>query len=76
MGLQDRPEEPGRVALATFGELDSYAAALERGGDDVAAIIVEPVQYTGVVTPPPEGFLLQLQRLADEAGVLLSSMTA
>ena len=39
--------------------------------DDVAAIIVEPVQYTGVVTPPPEGFLLQLQRLADEAGVLL-----
>jgi glutamate-1-semialdehyde 2,1-aminomutase len=71
VGLQDRPEEPGRVALATFGELDSYAAALERGGDDVAAIIVEPVQYTGVVTPPPEGFLSQLQRLADEAGVLL-----
>jgi glutamate-1-semialdehyde 2,1-aminomutase len=71
VGLQERPEEPGRVALATFGELDSYAAALERGGDDVAAIIVEPVQYTGVVTPPPDGFLQQLKGLADDAGVLL-----
>jgi glutamate-1-semialdehyde 2,1-aminomutase len=71
VGLQDRPEEQGRVTLATFGEIDTYAAALERGGDDVAAIIVEPVQYTGVVTPPPDGFLQQLQRLADEAGVLL-----
>jgi glutamate-1-semialdehyde 2,1-aminomutase len=71
VGLQDRPEAPGRVALATFGELDTYAAALERGVDDVAAIIVEPVQYTGVVTPPPEGFLPKLRQLADEAGVLL-----
>ena len=71
VGLQERPEEPGRVALATFGAIETYAAALERGGDDVAAIIVEPVQYTGVVTPPPDGFLPQLRQLADEAGVLL-----
>jgi glutamate-1-semialdehyde 2,1-aminomutase len=70
VGLQGQGEMPGRVALATFGELDSYAAALERNAGSVAAIIVEPVQYTGVVTPPPDGFLLELRELAKQAGVL------
>ncbi len=71
VGLQDRGEIPGRVALATFGDLDSYAEILERHKGEVAAIAVEPVQYTGVVTPPPDGFLPELRRLATEAGALL-----
>jgi glutamate-1-semialdehyde 2,1-aminomutase len=71
VGLQNQPEVPGRVALATFGEIDTYAAALERHRGEVAAIVLEPVQYTGIVTPPPEGFLDELRRLADDAGVLL-----
>jgi glutamate-1-semialdehyde 2,1-aminomutase len=70
VGLQGQGEMPGRVALASFGDLDSYRAALERNRGEVAAIIVEPVQYTGVVTPPPEGFLPALRELAREAGVL------
>jgi glutamate-1-semialdehyde 2,1-aminomutase len=70
VGLQGQGEDPGRVALATFGELDSYAAALERNAGNVAAIIVEPVQYTGVVTPPPDGFLAELRELARAEGVL------
>jgi glutamate-1-semialdehyde 2,1-aminomutase len=70
VGLQGQGELPGRVALATFGELDSYVAALERNAGNVAAIIVEPVQYTGVVTPPPDGFLRELRELAKQAGVL------
>jgi glutamate-1-semialdehyde 2,1-aminomutase len=70
IGLQGREEIEGRVALAQFGELDSYKAALERNRDRVAAIVVEPVQYTGVVTPPPEGFLPALRKLARDAGVL------
>jgi glutamate-1-semialdehyde 2,1-aminomutase len=69
-GLQGQGEIPGRVALARFGELESYAAALERHAGEVAAVIVEPVQYTGVVTPPPDGFLPRLRELAREAGVL------
>ena len=52
------------------GELDSYADALERNAGEVAAIIVEPVQYTGVVTPRPTGFLPALRELARDAGVL------
>jgi len=70
VGLQGQGEMPGRVALARFGELDSYAEALERHHGEVAAIIVEPLQYTGVVTPPPDGFLAQLRELARVAGVL------
>jgi glutamate-1-semialdehyde 2,1-aminomutase len=71
VGLQGRGEMEGRVALATFGELDSYREALERHRGEVAAIVLEPVQYTGVVTPPPEGFLPALRELASEHGVLL-----
>ncbi len=71
VGLQGQGEMPGRVALARFGELDSYRAALARHEGEVAAIMLEPVQYTGVVTPPPDGFLPALRELAREAGVLL-----
>jgi len=70
VGLQGQGELSGRVALARFGELDTYADALERHAGRVAAIIVEPVQYTGVVTPPPDGFLPALRELARAAGVL------
>ncbi len=70
VGLQGQDELPGRVALARFGELASYEAALERNAGNVAAIIVEPVQYTGVVTPPPAGFLQELRELARREGVL------
>jgi glutamate-1-semialdehyde 2,1-aminomutase len=69
-GLQGQGEVAGRVALARFGEIESYVEALECNAGRVAAIIVEPVQYTGVVTPPPPGFLQQLRELARSAGVL------
>jgi glutamate-1-semialdehyde 2,1-aminomutase len=69
-GLQGQGELQGRVALASFGDLESYAAVLERHRGEIAAIVVEPVQYTGVVTPPPDGFLRALRELAREEAVL------
>jgi glutamate-1-semialdehyde 2,1-aminomutase len=69
-GLEGQGEIAGRVALAGFGELETYADAFERHAGEVAAVIVEPVQYTGVVTPPPDGFLPALCELARAAGVL------
>jgi glutamate-1-semialdehyde 2,1-aminomutase len=71
VGLQNQGEMPGRVALATFGEIETYEEILERHTGEIAAIVVEPVQYTGVVTPPPEGFLPRLRQLARDAGALL-----
>jgi glutamate-1-semialdehyde 2,1-aminomutase len=70
-GLHGQGEQPGRVALAHFGQLSTYQAALERHRGRVAAIIVEPVQYTGEVLTPPEGFLSALSELCRTEGVLL-----
>jgi len=46
VGLQGQGEDPGRVALATFGDLDSYVTALERNAGNVAAIIVITMSTT------------------------------
>jgi 4-aminobutyrate aminotransferase len=39
--------------------------------DEVAAIIVEPIQGEGGYVIPPDGFLTQLRRICDEHGILL-----
>lgn len=69
-GLHGRGELPGRVALAEFGDLASFAAALERHADQVAAVIIESVMYTDPVVEPPPGFLPALEALTKEAGAL------
>ena len=40
-------------------------------GQEVAAILTEPVQGAGGVYPPPEGYLAGLRRLADQHGCYL-----
>jgi putrescine aminotransferase len=49
----------------------AVARALEQRGDEVAAVLVEPVLGAGGVYPPPEGYLPELRRLCDEAGAWL-----
>ena len=39
--------------------------------DEVAAIVVEPVQGEGGYVPAPHGFLQELRRICDEHGILL-----
>lgn len=59
---------PGGVEHVPFGDAGALAAAM---GDDVAAIVLEPIQgEAGVITPPP-GFLAEARRLADAHGALL-----
>jgi acetylornithine/N-succinyldiaminopimelate aminotransferase len=60
--------ELGPVTHVPYGDLEAVEGAL---GDDVAAIIVEPVQGEGGVFPAPQGFLAGLRALADRAGALL-----
>lgn len=72
VGLQNQGEIPGRVALATFGELETYEDIVRVHEGEIAAIVIEPVQYTGVVTPPPDAdFLPRVCELAERAGALL-----
>lgn len=62
--------ETDRTVLAHFGDPDSFARVLEQQCGQVAAVILEPVMFTGVVTPPPAGFLQAVEKLAHEAGAL------
>jgi ornithine--oxo-acid transaminase len=50
-----------------FGDTDALVRELAR--EDVAALILEPVQGKGVNLPPP-GYLAEAQRLCREAGTL------
>ncbi len=44
---------------------------LERGTEQVIAIIMEPMQASGGMVPPPEGYLKRLREICDEFGILL-----
>jgi glutamate-1-semialdehyde 2,1-aminomutase len=56
------------VVTATYNDLDDTAALIERHGDELAAVIVEPFQR---VTPPRDGFLSGLRKLTADQGILL-----
>jgi acetylornithine/N-succinyldiaminopimelate aminotransferase len=57
----------GPVSHLPYGDLDAVARSL---GDDVCAIVVEPVQGEGGVLPAPPGFLQGLRALCDKSGAL------
>ena len=69
-GVAGLPEIPGRVLLADFGDTGSFATLIDRHGPAIAAVILEPVMYTGVVTVPPGGFLAAVQDAARRAGAV------
>src|SRR4029079_1850221 len=54
-----------------WGDPDGIEAVLHGRLDDLAAIIIEPVQGAGGVRVPDDGFLGWLRDLADRAGALL-----
>jgi 4-aminobutyrate aminotransferase-like enzyme len=64
------PEACTLVAYPPEGTIDDVAAVLMRR-DDVAAVIIEPIQGRGGCIVPPDGYLPQLRALCDERGVLL-----
>lgn len=59
---------PDNVTWVPFGDLDALAAAM---GDDVAAVVVEPIQGESGVVVPPAGWLARVRDLCDEHGALL-----
>jgi glutamate-1-semialdehyde 2,1-aminomutase len=61
----------GLVIELPWGDLDRIETALRGRLDELAAIIIEPVQGAGGVRPPEPGFLEGLRDLADRAGALL-----
>lgn len=56
------------VTHVPYGDLERVRQAM---GDDVAAILVEPIQGEGGVLPAPRGFLGELRALTERASALL-----
>jgi beta-alanine--pyruvate transaminase len=50
---------------------DLLRVIAERGGDTIAAVIVEPMAGSTGVLPPPEGYLERLRDICDAHGILL-----
>ncbi len=59
-------ERLGETTFVPFGDVDALRGAL---GEDVAAVLVEPVQGEAGVRVPPDGFLQDVVEASREAGV-------
>jgi adenosylmethionine-8-amino-7-oxononanoate aminotransferase len=52
-------------------DTEALSVLMAERGDEVAAVITEPVQGAGGVFPPAPGYLAELRRLCDRAGAHL-----
>jgi glutamate-1-semialdehyde 2,1-aminomutase len=59
------------VLVARYNDLDSVDEQLEKGCDQLAAIVVEPIAANMGLVLPVEGFLEGLRRRAGDCGALL-----
>lgn len=75
LGLPDSPGVPENIAKQTitvpYNDLEAVKQVFEKYGDDIAAIITEPVCGNMGVVPPQEGFLEGLRETTRENGSLL-----
>jgi glutamate-1-semialdehyde 2,1-aminomutase len=75
LGIPSSPGVPSGVVADTivceYNEVDGVAAAVERYGEGLAAIFVEPVAGNMGCVPPLPGFLEALRLLCDASGALL-----
>ncbi len=75
LGLPDSPGVPEGVAVNTitvpYNDLESVQLAFEKFGEEIAAVIVEPVGGNMGVVPPLPGFLQGLRDVTSRYGSLL-----
>ncbi len=57
--------------IATYNDIETVAEQFEAHGDDIAAVIVEPVAGNMGCVPPADGFLEGLRDLCDKYEALL-----
>lgn len=75
LGISDTAGVPEAFAATTialpFNSVDAVEAAFRQRGDDIAAVIVEPVVGNMGCVPPRPGFLEALRELTQRHGALL-----
>ena len=59
------------VVQVPADDLEALATLMAERGNEVAAVIAEPIQGAGGVFPPTEGYLAGLRRLCDQHGAFL-----
>jgi len=59
---------PGQIVWAPYGDAEALEAIVD---DETAAILLEPIQGESGVIVPPDGYLREARRIADEHGALL-----
>ena len=64
------PFAPG-FRMLPFGDVQAVADALEENGENVAAVLIEPIQGEGGIIVPGDGYLAELRRLTTEHKALL-----
>jgi len=67
------PVEPllGPVFRIPFGDADAAERVLREHGNEIAAVVIEPIQGEAGAVVPPDDFLPRLRAACDEAGALL-----
>lgn len=75
LGLPDSPGVPksvaGNTVTVAYNDLEAVREVFERFGEDLAAVIVEPVAGNMGVVPPQPGFLEGLRELTEQNGTIL-----
>jgi len=75
LGLPDSPGVPASFAqetlVAPYNDRQAVESLFQRHGEEIAAVIIEPVAGNMGVVPPAEGFLPFLRELTRRAGSLL-----
>lgn len=75
LGVPDSPGVPASVAGGTisvpYNDADALAQVFAQYGDDIAAVIIEPVAGNMGLVPPREGYLQQVRDITSSYGSLL-----
>lgn len=74
-GTPSSPGVPNSIVehtlIATFNDIDSVQALFEQHGNDIAAIVIEPIAANMNLVMPLPGFLSTLRQLCDQYKSLL-----
>ena len=75
LGIAGSPGVPESVISHTlslpYNDIETFISVMEKHGDSIAAVIVEPVAGNMGLVPPAEGFLETLREKTSKHGVVL-----
>lgn len=75
LGIPDSAGIPTSIAqeviTVPFNDLETFRQAMEKWGDQIAAVLVEPIVGNFGIVPPEEGFLQGVNEITHQYGALV-----